>query len=268
MCCVLLLLPIEEFLPKHVLVIQAGSAVLSLSLLVCVCVWQLSLQGNTNSAKEEGTEWASMKSPMLLMTIQNVIQGQSAILLCGAFLESSEVGVYGLLLRIAALLGFGLQTINMVVAPMFAKAYANSNMSHLQSLAHTSAWVSALFSGLGGLVIVTCGDVIHYLFDMNLSTNKDCLLVLLLGAMANALAGSVGYLLLMSGNHSICVKVMFLGALLNLGLATCLIPLFGVLGAAVAHAVSTCAWNAALVYVVYARMGVWSLPGRLSFAWG
>ena len=210
--------------------------------------------------------WIAMTLPMFFMTLQNVIQAQCGVLLSGSLLGTSQAGVYSLMVKIAALMGFGLQTINLVAAPMFAKLHTSGKKEQLQNLARACAWVSTLFSLGAAAGLMFFWDSIERFFGTALEEGQVCLSILAIGAVVNATAGSVGYLLLMSGNHTICVKVLSLGALLNLLLSAVLIPLYGIVGAAIAQSVTTSLWNVVLVYYVHKKMDIWSFLGRFSFS--
>ncbi len=220
------------------------------------------LQGNGSR------EWVAMTLPMFFLTLQNVAQAQCGVLLSGSLLGTSQAGVYSLMVQITAFMGFGLQTINLVAAPMFAKLHASGKKKQLQNLARACACVSTLFCLGAAAGLMLFWDSIEQLFGTALEEGQVCLGILAIGAIINATAGSVGYLLLMSGNHTICVKVLSLGALLNLLLSAVLIPRYGIVGAAIAQTVTTATWNAALVYYVHKRMDIWSPLGRFSLSAG
>jgi len=216
--------------------------------------------------ENESRQWLLMTLPMFFMTLQNAVQAQSGVLLCGVLLGTSQAGTYSLMVRIAALLGFGLQTVNLVAAPMFARLHASGKKEQLQNLAHVCAWISTLFSIAAGVALLFFWDTIEQFLGAEMEQGRICLSILLVGSIINATAGSVGYLLLMSGNHTICVKVLSLGALFNILLTAILIPRYGIVGAAIAQSVTTSLWNIALVYYVHKRMRIWSVLGKVSLS--
>jgi O-antigen/teichoic acid export membrane protein len=74
--------------------------------------------------------------------------------------------------------------------------------------------------------------------------------VLLIGQFFNILCGSVGYILMMTGNEKILRNIIISSALINIILNIILIPQFGILGAAIASAISMIIWNiTALIYI-------------------
>jgi len=63
------------------------------------------------------------------------------------------------------------------------------------------------------------------------------------GQLFNCAVGSVGFLLLMSGNQAQLMKIEVVSAILMIGLNIFLVPYFGIAGAAIAATVTTVATN-------------------------
>jgi len=74
----------------------------------------------------------------------------------------------------------------------------------------------------------------------------------------NAATGSVGNLLTMSGHERDAARGFVFAAVLNLVLNVLLIPAYGIVGAAVAAAISLISWNLILAALVYRRLGIHS----------
>ena len=84
--------------------------------------------------------------------------------------------------------------------------------------------------------------------------------ILAIGQFVNVATGSVEYLLMMSGyeelfrNNSTCV------AIVNIILCLILIPLFGIIGAAISTAISFAAANLIAMMLVWWRLNIWTVP--------
>lgn len=250
----------------NIMTLHLGMALLAMLVAVGLVARERQLLSTAQTSFDDSPQWNSTAIPMFLLTLQSAVQCQCGILLCGTLLGNTQAGLFGLMVRMSALLGFGLQTINLVAAPMFAQLHTSGKGPQMQNLARMCAWISTLFSVLAGGGILLCWQSIERLFGTSLNAGYPSLMILLFGAVMNATAGSVGYLLLMSGNHVICVKVLSAGAAVSLLLSAILIPPFGMIGAATANAMATTSWNIALVYVVYRRLHIWSFVGPVSLA--
>ena len=76
-------------------------------------------------------------------------------------------------------------------------------------------------------------------------------MILTIGQSVNAVSGSVGYILQMTGKEIVFQNIVTASVMLNIILNIILIPLFGITGAAVASAASMIFWNAvSAVYIV------------------
>ena len=82
------------------------------------------------------------------------------------------------------------------------------------------------------------------------------LVALVLGQLVNVGAGSVGYLLIMTGHQIPCARVFFASAVVNVILNAIAIPRFGILGAAIATAFSMMLWNVWLHRLVVKHLNV------------
>ena len=95
-------------------------------------------------------------------------------------------------------------------------------------------------------------------------TNYGMVLVILsLGQSVNVFAGSVGHMLVMSGNESL-MRLSVAGAMVvNIIISFILIPRLGVIGAAIAVAISLSFQNILASWFVYKRLSirVFYLPG-------
>lgn len=186
-----------------------------------------------------------------------VVNSQASTVILGIFEAPDQVGVYRVAVQVATLASFGLQAVNMVVAPRFADLYARGDMEHLQRLATGSARVVLAFNFILTALFVLLGrSFFPLVFGSEFAASYIPLLILLVGQMANSAAGSVGFLLNMTGHEWETVRGMAVAAVLNIAFNLLLIPALGVKGAAIATAISMVAWNALLWWRVWKVLGI------------
>ncbi|MEO0985183.1 MAG: polysaccharide biosynthesis C-terminal domain-containing protein [Cyanobacteria bacterium J06639_14] len=94
------------------------------------------------------------------------------------------------------------------------------------------------------------------LFGPEFIAAKGSLIVLILGQLVNVGAGSVGYLMTMTGYQNQSALVMVVSALANVILNLMGIHFFGIIGAAIATALSMAMWNIWLYSLVVQKLGV------------
>ena len=88
------------------------------------------------------------------------------------------------------------------------------------------------------------------------------MMLLCIGQLVNALCGPVMYLLNMTGHEVIAQRTMLIAMLVNLMANIILIPLMGLMGAAIATSLSMVLWNVWALVAVRRHTGI-----RTVFFW-
>ncbi|MCU4137990.1 MAG: Membrane protein involved in the export of O-antigen and teichoic acid [Thermodesulfobacteria bacterium] len=94
----------------------------------------------------DGKKWLSSFLPLAFTAGMWVINSQADIVMLGIFRPPAEVGIYRVAVQIALVASFGLQAVNMVVAPRFATFYTKREMDRLQRLVTRSAQIVLAFN--------------------------------------------------------------------------------------------------------------------------
>jgi len=115
------------------------------------------------------------------------------------------------------------------------------------------------------LPLVLFGKPLLLLFGEAFVSGYPALLLLLCGVAVNALCGSVGLFLSMTGHHRVVVLVAFCSLSVNLILSPILIPRYGIIGSALATATSLATWNICMLLLVRRRLGIWSCLGHIGW---
>lgn len=246
--------PVVEVSPVAAVVfnvIALGGAFLAGSWLVRRCRPEPLLHHGTASTQQRA--WLAASIPLVLTEGVNLINQHIDILMLGVLESTEEIGIYRVVVYGATLVAFGLTAVNMVVAPYFARLYAQGDMVTLQRLITRSAQAVVLLALPAVLVFLAFGrELIEGIFGPAYATGYWPLVVLSLGQLVNALVGSVGVLLNMTGHE----RGVAVGAALNVVLNLALIPSFGMVGAALASTVSLVVWNLILWRTVHRRLGL------------
>ena len=152
---------------------------------------------------------------------------QADIVMVGAILGDRAAGLYGAAAKTASLVGLILIAVNAFGAPMLSALFAQHRHQDLQQLASATAawafWPSCLLS----IILATCAPLVLATFGPAFASAEWQLRVLLVGQIINAAAGSVGWLMLLSGRQNVAAWVYGWVALIHVVLLAVVIPVFG-----------------------------------------
>ncbi|MBM71212.1 MAG: hypothetical protein CL847_00310 [Crocinitomicaceae bacterium] len=198
--------------------------------------------------------------PMLLSTSMFMVMNWTDTLMIGYYLEESEVGIYRLAFKIAALTTFAQFAINSIAAPMFSSFNANGDMKGLRKIVRNIGYLNVLISVPIFIIIILFPKFLLNFFGDEFTTGVAPLIILAIGSVINAICGPVMYLLNMTGKEKIARNIIIIASILNIILNLTLIPIFGLLGAAYATSISTVVWNALGVAQIKKEYGFISIP--------
>jgi len=198
-----------------------------------------------------GSEWMVVSLPLMFTSAMGVILNSADTVLVGSILGTSKAGIYSVAARLAMLILFLLNAINVISGPMISALYAKKDFKELQRLINLIALVMIIYTIPLTLILIFAGKWILAIYGHEFTTAKNALIILSVAQLINALAGPVGYLLTMTGHQKQAAWVLGISVLLNILLNIVLIPYFGINGAAIGTAITTITWNLVLAYLVW-----------------
>tara|TARA_R110002095_G_scaffold53761_1_gene46540 strand:- start:105 stop:689 length:585 start_codon:yes stop_codon:yes gene_type:complete len=175
--------------------------------------------------------------------------------MAGAYVSSEALAQLAVAQRTAMLSSFILIAVNLVVAPRFAKLYRDNDMAQLESLAIKSVKLIGLFAlpVIGAMLVFP--SFLMSLFGAEFTEGAALLQILAIGQFINAMTGSVGFLLMMSGHERDMRNVTLISGTLALLFTWFLTAQFGIVGAAIGTAIAVATQNLLAVYFVKKRLG-------------
>jgi len=170
--------------------------------------------------------------PMMVSQLASGAQGIGGELFLGYWREAEEVAYFSIANKIAALLGFLLIAVNVVVAPKFAELWAKKDTEQLQAVASFSARLQLLISTPIFILMVIFAKNLLAVFGEEFVEAYGVLVVLLVANYISVLTGSVGWLLKMTGNEAVHKNVILTSMIISVVIGVILVPVFGAIGAA------------------------------------
>jgi O-antigen/teichoic acid export membrane protein len=211
------------------------------------------------STSDRAAMWRSAKTLFRASLLRN---GFALVLpiLISLWVSERDVGLYGAALRIAVLTSFVLIALNSVVAPRFASAYSLGDHKMLADLARRSSTISAVVAVPIVALLAVFSRPIMGAFGAEFAAAAPYLCILLVGQLTNALTGSVGFLLTMTGHERDLQKAVFQSTVLGILLLLLLTPKLGVLGGAIAFSFNLFWQNIGAAVYAYRRLNILCLP--------
>ena len=208
-------------------------------------------------SKFKGAAWLKSSIPFGLAAALQLINGRTDVLTLGFFRTDAEIGIYRVASQMAAVVVFALLAVNMTQGPHIAHLFSKGDMQMLQRMVTRSAQAVMMFALPVVLVIVIFGEfIIRTVFGPEYESAYIPLVILCVGQLVNASIGSVGNLLNMTGHERDTTKSILVAAIVNVALNLALVPVWGIIGAAVATACTLIVWNTIMWHKVRKRIGI------------
>lgn len=201
-------------------------------------------------------QWWKIVLPLVLFDGSLVVLSHTDTLMIGAMLGAESVGIYTVVLKTSVWVQFILRSVNAISAPMIASLYARGERQRLQQLVSTIAQWMFYPALIVALALIVFATTVLRLFGSQFEAGRIALIILIVGQLVNVGAGSVGYLMIMTGHQLESAQVMAVSAGVNLVLNMVGIRWWGITGAAAATAISMALWNVWLYILVVKRLNV------------
>jgi len=235
---------------------------------IVVCIWSFSIYRSKKSKlSDKNTDLVLTKReilnssmPMIGSTIGFTIISSADIIMLGYFVEASEVGVYAVynrLIMVAYILSNG---VNAMIAPTIAGMFRDQRNRELKNYVKVTTVVTLAGTFIVVLMLFFLHDFILNVYGENFVGVPIAFYLMLLIPVLNTFFGPTGHFMNMTGKERLFMKVMWIAAMINVGLNFVLIPLLGIAGAALASFVTVLFWNALVTQSIYSDEGYTLLP--------
>jgi O-antigen/teichoic acid export membrane protein len=237
---------------------QVASAAVVLVLLLAVC-WKLtpsaarSFSAGIPSVEKE-VLWFSAAT--FGMTFLEFLLGQADKILIGFYLNAREVGIYSVAAALVIFVPIILQSVNQIFSPTVAALHSRGEHELLGRMFQTlTKWILGFTVPLAAVMAIFSRPLMS-IFGKDFEVGWAILMIGALGQLVNCGTGSVGFLLLMSGNQRRLIQIQVVMALVMVGMNLALIPLWGITGAAVAAAATNVLSNSWYLWAVRKTLGL------------
>ena len=195
--------------------------------------------------------------PLVIAAIFMKVIGWTDVLMMGYFLPESSVGIYNSALPTAMILPFFLLAINRIIFPVFSELYGKGNLSDLRRTYQvTSKWIFALTLPFFLVMLLFPRQLLLTLFGREYLPAALSLSILAIAYFYHAAMGSVGGLLKTIGETKLFAWVTGISAAINIILNFVLIPIYGIVGGAIATGVAVIVYNSLWLFFIYRKIKI------------
>ena len=195
--------------------------------------------GRITNKRMHHRTWFNAMLPLSMITGLYVINSNADLLMLGWWRSDAEVGNYRVALSISSMATFGLSIIYTAMLPHWVSLFALADIERLQKIASIAALLAFLTTSVVVIILYFAGlPLLSFLYGEGYEASYLPLIILSLGSAIHASIGMGGGLLTATGNDKYVFKSSFLTAILNIFLNYIFIPVYGLIGAAVATSIA------------------------------
>ena len=190
--------------------------------------------------------------PLLAVSMLQMITTWTDTVMLSYFKTPDIVGLYNAALPLAHLLPIVLVSMNYLFIPIISQLYSKNLMAEMKrSYTVLTKWIFSATLPIFFVLFLFPDVMLNFLFGPRYSGATIALQILSVGFFVYASFGANSGILLTMGKTRLLMKIILIGSIINITLNTALIPSLGVIGAAIASALSLSAirvFNAIKLY--------------------
>jgi O-antigen/teichoic acid export membrane protein len=228
-------------------------------LLLLAAVWQFTppeARFFSQSGSFPGKALWSFSGTMLGVGFLGFVMSQVDRVALGYYRGVRDVGIYSVAAALVVYMPLALNSVNQIFAPTITDLHTRGEHALLARLFQSlTKWIVGLTLPLV-LVIIVFARPLMRIFGHDFEVGWPILIIGALGQLVNCGVGSVGNLLIMSGNERSLMKVQLAMAAVMTISSAALVPLWGIYGAAVAAAMTTVGMNVFNLLEVRKALGI------------
>lgn len=204
--------------------------------------------------EEKNTIKESIK-PLFTILLLSQVTWWSGPLMLGIWSDTTNVAFFTVAQRTAMLTSFVLIAVNSIAAPKFAEAYEKNNFNEIREICISAGRITTLAALPFIILVFFFPEWLMSFFGADYVFGANILRILAVGQFINVMAGSVGYLLQMTGHEKILKNIFLISTFIMFIGCIIAIPDYGAHGAALVVAFSTITQNLLCVYQVKKKLG-------------
>lgn len=186
-----------------------------------------------------GKKLLSFSWPLALTGITFLFISQTDIILLGYYLTSKDIGIYMPAIVIAQFLNFIGASFGYIFLPVISEFFAKGKTHVIESLFKSaSKWMFLIALPVFLYILLFSKEIITLLYGSEYSKGFLALVIIAFGISMNVFTGLTGNILVGSGHTKLNLVCEVIAAITNVSLNIILIPMYGIIGAAIGTSAS------------------------------
>jgi O-antigen/teichoic acid export membrane protein len=181
--------------------------------------------------------------PMFLASSVIFFMGYTDSFMISYYLDEYQVGIYNACISLSMMLTFIPIAIGGYISPKIAKAYSDNKADEIKNIFQNSMKIILLVTLPIFVTMYIYGNFFLGLFGEAFEVATLTLLLTNIAFLSQALTGPVGFILNMTDNQHIFMRILIISLLINVLFNALLIPIYGINGAATAVLFSMSFWT-------------------------
>jgi len=166
------------------------------------------------------------------------------------YIDEYQVGIYSACISLSMMISFIPMAIGGYISPKISLAYANNDKYQVKNIFKNSFKLIIITTIPIFLTIIYFSNFFLGLFGAEFTVASTTLFIVSIGFLSESLCGPVGFILNMTDNQHIFMKILFISLLINIIFNVLLIPTYGINGAAIALMLSMLFWTITCLIVL------------------
>ncbi|MEO6388432.1 MAG: oligosaccharide flippase family protein [Croceibacterium sp.] len=242
--------------PAYALGAQIGSGALAL-LMIGLIVYSALAPSRANFAQLVPASRFQVRAlPFLIMGAAGTITQQLDTLIVSLMMTNSDTAHYRVASQAATLTWFGVQILQSISSPYFARLFQQGDMHSLRRLYHWNTVLAVASATPVLLLFIFAGRwVIDITFGSEFEGAQPLMIVLSAGYLINVMCGPAGSLLAMTGEERWASRAFVIMSALAILISLSLVNLVGAIGVAFGTAFGFAGYHLVLRVHIRRRMG-------------
>ena len=226
-----------------------------ISLFFGIGLWMLNKKNPNEFVHKKSNELIKSSNYLFTSTLMILFVQWTGQIVSSFYVDSENIALLAASQRVSLLISFILIVVNYVAAPKYAAAFEKNNFEELKSISHLASRIMIAIAAPISFAVILFPKYILLIFGSEYTDGWLLLVILSVGQIINVLTGSVAYLLNMTNNEKVMRNIHIFTGIICIFMNFVLIPVHGVLGAAISTSACLALQNLLAFYQVKKKLG-------------